>query len=269
MIDFESLVTSPAEAKEGCHAILYGKPKTGKTSTFDDPKFKVLLIDLEGSTSVLQGAPNVKRLDIPTIAKRTGLLQFEVLIDLVKSIEQGKLKGYDLYGLDSITQFETVVKEYIVKKYAPNRRREIEGKFGAMADWGDLKDLITQFVKRVHGLTKRGSESIHWIWTAHVAEEKDDITEKTIATKIQLQGRNTAEVVMSIVDAIFYMYNRSVEIEENGKKQNEVERYIFTQQIGVYVAGVRQSKRSEPLPAMIKDPIWSDIFERLGYTKQD
>lgn len=270
MLEFENFVTSPVEAREGCHAILYGPPKCGKTSTFDDPVFKVLHIDLEGSSAVLYGAPNVRRIDVPTIAAQTGLLQFEVLVDLVKAIEQGKLRGYDLYALDSITQFEAITKEYIAQKYAPHRAREIKGKFGAQSDWGDLKDLITQFVKRVHSLTKRGKDSVHWIWTAHVNEVTDSITQQLVSTKIQLQGKNTAEVVMSIVDAIFYMYNKPIVIEEEGsKKRYEIERGILTRQVGPYVAGVRQSKRAEPLPAKIIDPVWSDIFEKLGYVRKD
>lgn len=257
-----------AQAIEGCHAILYGKPKTGKTSTADDPVFKTTVLDLEGSTAVLSGAPNVRRINIPKIADENKMLQYEVLVQLIKDIELGKLTGSDLYMLDSITQFETIMKEYIATKYAPNRSREIVGKFGAKADWGDLKDLITLTVKRVHGLTKRGEKSIHWMWTAHEGTSKDSITEQVTSTKIQLQGSNTSEVVMSIVDAIFYMYNKPIVREENGKKINDVERGILTMPVGIYAAGVRQSKRREPLPPLIKNPVWSEIFEKLGYTRQ-
>lgn len=265
-------ITSPAKAIEGADVILYGPPKCGKTSTLDDPKLKILHIDLEGGSAVLYGAENVSRINVPEEAQRLGLLQFEVVVQIIKAIETGELSGFDAYALDSLTQFEDCVKEYIVKKYAPNRKREIEGRFGAQSDWGDLKDLITTTVKRVHALTKRGENSVHWIWIAHVAQVKDDVTERVVRTRVQLQGSNTAEVVMSIVDAIFYMSAYSVETEENGQKRVEVERAILTKPSGPYVAEYRVSKRmlekGDVLPRVIKNPVWSDIFEALGYVRK-
>lgn len=256
----------PTESHEGAHVILYGNPKTGKTSTLDDPRMKVLHIDLEGGSAVLSKANNVRRINVPEQARKRNCLQFEVIVDIIKAIESGELSGFDAYALDSLTQMEDVVKEYIALKYAPHRKREIQGKFGAQADWGDLKDLMTRTVKRVHSLTKRGDKSVHWIWIAHVAQVKDSVTNQITATKIQLQGSNTAEVVMSVVDAIFYMYNKSIPSEDGNTV--EIERGILTKQFGPYVAGVRVPKGEDPLPPVIKDPVWSDIFEALGYVRE-
>jgi hypothetical protein len=265
-MNITDFLTKPAEAVEGFHGILYGYPKTGKTSTLDDPRFKVLLIDMEGGSAVLSEAENVTRIDIRHMAAQLGITEYEAFLRVMKAVESGELTGYDLYASDSITQFEDFVKEYVAKKYAPNRKREIEGKFGAMADWGDLKDLLTKTVKWIHGLTKRGEKSIHFLWIAHVAETKDSITNQTVATKIQLQGSNTADIVMSVVDGIFYMYNTSKPSEDG--KSVEIERGVITKTMGAYVAGVRQSKKRDPLPARIPNPVWSEIFEQLGYVRK-
>lgn len=249
-------ITKPAQAVEGFHGILYGNPKTGKTSTLDDPNFKVLLIDLEGGSAVLSEADKVDRIAVTS---------YEQFIEVMTAVENGELNGYDLYAIDSYTKFQDMVMEYVATVYAPRRSREIQGKFGAMADWGDLKQLLVKTTNWVHSMTKRNEKSIHVLWIAHVAEVKDEITKALVATKIQLQGGSTAEVVSSIVDGLFYMYNKSIQNEDGSV---DIERGILTRPIGAYMANARQSKKRDPLPAKIVSPVWSDIFKQLGYVKQ-
>jgi hypothetical protein len=77
-----------------------------------------------------------------------------------------------------------------------------------------------------------------------------------------MQGSSVA-VVMSVVDAIFYMAKGEIK----NKKTNEVGIYywIQTDRVGVTEAGVRQSKREEKLPLKIYNPVWSEIYKTLGY----
>lgn len=259
-------ITKPAQVTEGMDCILYGAPKVGKTSTLDDPTLKVLHIDLEGGSAVLSEAENVDRIDVPEEARKQSKTQYDILVEIGKAIEKGELVGYDMIAIDSITQFEAITKEYIAAKYAPNRKREIQAKFGALADWGDLRDLLTRTVKWFHGFTKRGDNSVHLLWIAHVTEEKDEMTKQITRTKISVQGGSTADVIMSIVDGVFYMYNKSVKNEETG--EYEIERGILTKPAGYVVANARQSKKRDPLPAKIVDPVWSEIFTQLGYVRK-
>ena len=250
-------ITKPAEVCEGFHGLLYGKPKTGKTSTADDPKLKVLIADLEGGTAVLSDAKNVDRVAIENFD------QFREFTEMVQRgfIEKEGDFKYDLIVIDSISRLQELVKEYVAKQYAPNRKREIQGKFGAMADWGDLRDIMLAAVKAWHSVTKRGEKSFHVLWIAHEGVVKDELTEQTIATKIQLQGKDTADIVMAHVDGIFYMYNK---LDDEGN----IKRGILTKNYGIYQAGVRQSKHKEPLPASSENPVWSEIYEQLGYIRK-
>lgn len=254
-------ITKPAEVTEGFHGILYGKPKVGKTSTADDPKFKTLLIDMEGGSAVLSQAKNVDRIAVEDFQ------MFSVITDAVKRgyYMDGANKvvlDYDLYVIDSISALQEMIKVHVATVYAPSRRREIAGKFGAMADWGDLRDIITRATKTWHQLTKRHEESIHCMWVAHEQVIKDETTEQAVGTKVQLQGKDTADIVMAHVDGIFYMFNKQ------NKETKELERGILTQPAGIYAAGVRQSKHAKPLDAQIINPVWSDIFEQLGYVRK-
>ena len=254
-------ITKPAEVKEGFHGILYGKPKVGKTSTADDPKFKTLLIDMEGGSAVLSQAKNVDRIAVE---------DFQTFIEITESVKRGYFQigndkitpDYDLYVIDSISALQELIKQYVATTYAPSRRREITGKFGAMADWGDLRDIVTRTTKAWHNLTKRNEQSIHCLWIAHEQVIKDETTEQAIGTKVQLQGKDTADIVMSIVDGNFYMFNRQ------NKETKELERGVLTQNTGIYTSGVRQSKHAEPLPLQIINPVWSEIFEQLGYVRK-
>ena len=166
-------ITKPAEVREGFHGLLYGKPKTGKTSTADDPNFKVLIADMEGGTAVLSDAKNVDRVAIEN---------FEQFREFTEVVHRGFVEkqgdfAYDLIVIDSISRLQELVKEYVAEVYAPNRKREIQGKFGAMADWGDLRDILLSAVKAWHSITKRGEKSFHVMWRAHQGTVKDDMTE--------------------------------------------------------------------------------------------
>jgi hypothetical protein len=254
-------ITKPVEVREGFHGILYGKPKVGKTSTADDPKFKTLLIDMEGGSAVLQNAKNVDRIAIE---------DFSDFIEVTDSVKRGYFLidgekvpcNYDLYMIDSISAMQEMLKVYIANVYAPKRSREIVGKFGAKSDWGDLQDLITRCTKQWHQFTKRGENSIHVMWIAHMLEVKDETTDQTVTTKIQLQGKATADIVMSHVDGNFLMFKR------DNKETKQTERGILTEKMGFYEAGYRAAKDSEPLPKQILNPVWSDIFEKLGYVRK-
>jgi hypothetical protein len=261
-MNYADFLTDPASEKEGFDGILYGAPKSGKTSTLDDDHLKVLLIDMEGGSSVLGAAKNVKRLNVPVIHKALqkkdpNITKFEVLQGIWADIESKKLSGFDLYASDSFTNFETIVKEYVVAKYAPKRKREIAEKFGAQSDWGDLRTLLIGFAEAIHDRTKQGADSINHLWLAHSLETKNELTKQPDPTKIMLQGSTTADVIMSIVDGLFYMITQ----ESDGV----IKRGVYAQPNAHIVASTRQSKRETPLPKFIQDPKWSVILYKLGY----
>lgn len=260
---------STASTHEGMHAILYGLPKSGKTTTLGECGYKVLLADAEGGSAVLEGAGNIDRVPIES---------WEDLIELGKAVRQGYIDlgngekfilDHDVIALDSLSRIQDLCKEYVAKHYAPNRRREITGKFGAMADWGDLKEQELGLVKAFHSVTKNGDKSKHVIWIAHETKIMDDVTEKAIGTKIQLQGKDTPDIIMSVVDALFYMA-KSVRVDPETKEQS-VQYGVLTEQSGIFNAAVRQSKfnkNSKKLPPVIFNPHWKTIFETLGYDRK-
>lgn len=268
-----ALMPKKVEAeKDGIHGILYGDPKSGKTSTLDDPNMKVLLLDMEGGESVLAGSPNVD------IVKIDSLEKLNAYVSLLKKGQwinhEGQLVPLEhgLVAADSITRLQDLVKDYVVRVVAPNRQREIKdgdpkNRFGARSDWGNFGDIITDLVKYVHGLTKRGKDSINFFWLAHKDNKYEDpmVETKVTGTQIKMQG-SSVPIVMSVVDAIFYM-NKG-EITKKSTGETNMYYWIQTDRVGLTEAGVRQSRREEKLPVKIFNPVWSEIFEKLGYKIQ-
>lgn len=252
------------DVKEGQHSILYGDPKTGKTTTLDDPKMKVLLLDLEGGTSVLAGAPNVDRVVISSVEHLNAYM--ELLKENKWINKAGKIVPIEhgLIAIDSLTRFCDYVKDYVVRVVAPNRKREVQNVFGAQSDWGNYGTIIADTVKYAHTLTKRGEKSLNIMWLAHKDNkyENPNAENMVTGTQIKMQG-SSVPIVMSTVDAIYYMAKANIK----NTKTNETNMYywIQTDTIGVVEAGVRQAKREEKLPAKIFNPVWSDIFTQLGY----
>jgi hypothetical protein len=113
-------------------------------------------------------------------------------------------------------------------------------------------------------MTKRGSQSINFKWIAHKENKYENPNVETLVTgtKIKMQG-SSVPIVMSVVDAIFFM-NKGV-IKHPKTKEEKLCHWIQTETVGVTEAGVRQSKRAERLKPRIFNPVWSDIYQQLGY----
>lgn len=261
----------PVKTESGIHGILYGDPKSGKTTTLDDPNMRVLLLDMELGDSVLEGSENV---DVVKIGSLEHLNAYLELINDGKWLNyEGKLVPLEhgLVAADSITRLCDYVKDYVVRVVAPNRQREIKDsnlpplqRFGAQSDWGNYGAILVDLVKYVHNMTKRGKQSINFMWLAHKENkyENPNVNTMVTGTQIKMQG-GSVPVVMSVVDAIFFMNKGEIKNPKTG----EVGTYywIQTETVGVTEAGVRQSKRAEKLPKKIYNPVWSDVFTQLGY----
>jgi hypothetical protein len=191
---------------------------------------------------------------------------FELLKDGKWINPEGKLVPIEhgLIAADSITRLCDLVKDYVVRVVAPNRKREVPGVFGAQSDWGNYGTIISDLVKYIHNLTKRGKQSINFKWIAHKDNKYENPNAETqiTGTQIKMQG-SSVPIVMSVVDAIFYM-NKG-EIENKKTKEKNMYYWIQTDKMGVVEAGVRQAKTEEKLPQRIFNPVWSDIYAQLGY----
>lgn len=261
----------PSKNASGIHGILYGDPKSGKTTTLDDPTMRVLLLDMEGGESVLEGSPNVDIVKIKSLAHLNAYLELINDGNWINFNGQIVPLEHGLVAADSITALCDYVKAYVVSVVAPNRQREIKDtnlppvqRFGAQSDWGNYGTILVDIVKYVHNMTKRGERSINFLWLAHKDNkyENPNVEKMVTGTQIMMQG-GSVPVVMSVVDAIFFM-NKG-EIKNPKTKEIGTYYWIQTDVVGITEAGVRQSKRAEKLPVKIYNPVWSDVFTKLGY----
>lgn len=243
---------------EGRQIILYGPPFVGKTTTLADPGIRVLLGDMDHNTSPLDEADNVT---IYPIDSYEDYLTFKESVERGYFVIEGKkvpCTDFDVIAMDSFTRFEELIKEYIPRVFAPNRSREIKGKFGAQTDWDDLQRHEVQEVRDWQAMTR--SHGFCVIWMGHDMSMHDDLTKQVARIQLALQGKYASPRIMSAVDAIFYMQK----VEKEGK----IIRGAWTQQFGIVQADARLpiGKRAA-LPAYIPKLEWSKVLPYLGWKK--
>jgi hypothetical protein len=247
------------QERRGYSAVLYGPPMVGKTTTLhDDSDWRVCLIDLDKNSTTVEESENVTIIGVDT---------FDEYLSVKQGVNTGTWKypggelkmDFDMYAIDSFTTLEEKIKRYVVEKYAPNRRREIQSKFGAQSDWGDLQDIEIGEVRDWQAMTKRAVNPVNVLWIGHDNIVKNDMGQAS-ATELLLQGNYAAPRIASAVDAMFYMFK----MEKDGK----IGRGIYTIDKGIYKADARIAiERKGDIPSVIWFPKWSKIFPMLGYKK--
>jgi hypothetical protein len=256
------------EKAEGRQVVVYGPPFVGKTTSLADPDMKVLLCDMDHNTSPLDDADNVT---IYPVDDYEGYMKFkESVMRGYFQIGSSKvpLEDYDIIAFDSFTRFEELVKSYVRRVFAPNRKREIAEKFGAQSDWQDLQDIEVQQVRDWQALTR--SKGFNVMWMGHDMALHENPNAESMVTRIQLalQGKYASSRIMSAVDAVVYFTKESRPSKEDPKKP-EIIRGCYTQQFGVTQADARLSvEKRQALPAFVPNPKWSKLLPYFGYKKK-
>lgn len=260
----------PPESKpEGRQFVLYGAPYSGKTTSLADPDIQVLLADMDHNTSPLEDADNVTIYPIDT---------FEDYLEFKASIARGyfiidkkriPVPYFDLLAFDSFTRFEELLKSWVRRVFAPNRKREISDKFGAQSDWQDLQDKEVEEVRYWQQQTREKGFNVFWI--GHDMTLFENPNAETLATSIRLalQGKYAAPRIMGAVDGIMYFVKETILVDPKDRtKGSKVRRGVYTQQFGITQADVRLSvTKREKLPPFVEAPKWSKLLPYMGYKK--
>ncbi len=244
----------------GRSILTYGPPFSGKTSSLQyDTSLRYLMIDFDRNTSVIEHLDNVDILGVDTIE------EMDRIKECVKTGKPYTVDGqeipmdYDVYVVDSFTSMEEKIKDWVVQVYAPDRKREIKGKFGAQTDWADLQDKEVRLVREWQELTRRPDKPINVLWLGHDME----VTGEDYNSRLQLrlQGKYAAPGIMSAVDACFYMYKMK------NPSTNKMGFGIVTLDMNAIRAEARLSvAKREKLPQIVWFPKWGEIYRTLGAT---
>lgn len=260
---------APETKGEGRSILIYGPPFSGKTTSLADPDVKVLLFDLDHNTSPLDDADNVTIWPVDS---------YEDYEEGKKSVERGyfmigkekvPVGDMDIIAIDSFTRFEELIKQHVLHKFAPNRKRELSDKFGAQSDWQDLQDIEVKEVRDWQANTR--SHGFNVFWLGHDMTLYNDPNIETKATHVQLalQGKYASTRIMSAVDAVCYFTKVSRPSKDDPKK-TELIRGMYTMQHGIVQADVRLSiEKRQQLPAFVPEPKWSKVLPYLGYRKAE
>lgn len=257
------MIVMPWQVVEGKSIGVYGAPFSGKSRRLYTCGLKILLIDFDGSAgSVLHGAPNVMVLKNPQGNKLSTYDDYLYAKSVVQKgyidTQQGKyMLDYDLVVLDSWTRILEAMKTYVVNGFAPNRSREVKGKFGAKSDWQDWQDLAVDESKWWHSLTKRGPQSINVMHIFH-----EEYNQQMGRTEFAIQGKYASQSIMAMLDAVFYQTKFTT---ADAQGNNVVYYAMYTQNAGHVYAEVRLPADKAPLPAMVTtDATWRDILSHMN-----
>jgi len=260
---------------EGYTAIVYGKTGSGKTTLLGyDPLFqkaygeqaKILLIDVEHSANeVLKGVSYVDPVFIETWED----LQ-EVADSLIKGFflvngQKIQTNVYKWIVIDSASRIMDLVKEHTLRN-SPRRARSVEGIISSQADWGELLEKYNKMTRVFHAIaknqeiTKRNGQSHDVFFILHPEDVQDE--NNITKTRPALQGRNTTDSFMALVDGVFYLDKIYKGLSDN---KPQYLRQLYTEDFGKIQAKHRVPITKERLPNPLVNPSMVNILYKLGY----
>lgn len=230
-LPFQQFIKKAEQLNTPKTILLYGDPKGGKTWLANSAAevaslSPVLLIDVEGGASAI--ARDWKDVDVINVETHE---QLEAVVSSLISQEH---------------KYKTVIVDTLgvamdrAEKFFGEKPENKNNRFGK---WGDLKEWVTQTVRKLHGAP------FLTILIAHAQDEKD---EQTGAIKIvpMLSG-SAKNTLPAIPDIIGYL---TAERTEDG-----VKRVLYTQSSDRLVSGNRFG-----LPPKIYEPSMKKIIDTIN-----
>jgi len=213
-------------------ALLYGKPKTGKT-------FSALSLNPE-TTLILSAESGI--LPIKLSGKNYTVWEIKTFADMVESYKQLLLpenqKRFKVIFIDSLTEINELAKDQILKSSGPGKDKEMM----TLQDYGLLLTHMIGLVRKYRDLP------YHVIFTALEENYKDEQT-GAVSFVCSLNGKFAVNIA-GYFDEVFRMITK----EEDGA----INRYFFTAKIEKTITGDRSGALET-----FEQPSWKIVFEKI------
>ncbi len=169
--------------KKNIAYLLYGVPGSGKTTTIKSLKGKTLVLDVDKTTHVLKGTPNVDILDIPLVDT------FNKWLALMEEIPK-IMRNYDNIVIDNISELERCLLSDLGQK-GKNKGTP------AMGDYQHVQFLLPYTLRYLKDLNKT---IVLLAWEATTTITDTDGNQYTQIAP-QLQGK-TLNVICGLCDVV-------------------------------------------------------------------
>lgn len=197
-IDFMSRLKPKNSVQRGYSFAIIGAHGTGKTTIIDDPTYRILYLGVEAGEAVLPDREN-----ITIYQNESGIIRWKDIIDTLEWLEASPdhRAMFDYVVLDGFGRMFELAMSHALE-ITPQVKRMAAG-VPAQADWNHFPRLFKDVVKRFHELTKMSTNKkpFHFVIIGHTQEVRDEVT-GVVEHKINLPGRDTGDVLGSVVDVV-------------------------------------------------------------------
>lgn len=268
-MDYMSMLKPKSEVKQGYSFLIVGPWGTGKTSIFDDANMNILVLDVEKGSAVLPDRTNI-------LIPPEGINNYLDVLTWLERLEQSVefRTQIDLVLLDGMGRFFELCMRHAME-ITPQVNRMADG-VPQKADWNHFPRLFKETIKRFHELTKRPDnlKPFYVGIIGHTAEDKNEVSGLT-EYKINLQGKDTSDVVASIVDLVGFQ-NIVFELPKDAPEGAPPEKsYVLFLQPGVFEhkrfnAKIRVFKEVvHKAPKALRNPSIKRLIAMLDYLKAE
>ena len=225
-------------AKNTIKMLVYGDPGVGKT-VFSCSGDKTIFIDVEGGALSVQSRIKSKK-----VVKKK-FETFDEIEDFIRSLQEKGSGKADTLVIDSITELQKKLMDYIVESHPEVKRPYGDGL--TVGDWGYNTERMRRFTRMARDL------DMNVIFTALAMDEKNEVT-GAVKTMPKMSSKLAADVC-GYVDIVGYLYVDNVQTDED----TEAVRRMLVQPVGSYYA----KDRSSVLGTVIDNPTFPDIYNMI------